>query len=124
VHATVQEHPLSAVPLLGRLLRFNVGPLVTPGGNYTVNVASTDEFAAPFASTWGPSMRHVVDFGDVDGAGGFILPTGQSGYPLSPHYRDQTTRWLKGQLWILPLDLQRVRSVSRLVLVPDGRGGR
>ena len=121
VHATVQEHPLSAVPLLGRLLRFNVGPLVTPGGNYTVNVASTDEFAAPFASTWGPSMRHVVDFGDVDGAGGFILPTGQSGYPLSPHYRDQTTRWLKGQLWILPLDLRRVRSVSRLVLVPDGR---
>src|SRR5207247_8026178 len=103
VHATVQEHPLSAVPLLGRLLRFNVGPLVTPGGNYTVNVASTDEFAAPFASSWGPSLRHVVDFGDVDGAGGFILPTGQSGYPLSPHYRDQTTRWLKGQLWILPL---------------------
>src|SRR3989449_594154 len=79
VHATVQEHPLSAVPLLGRLLRFNVGPLVTPGGNYTVNVASTDQFAAPFASCWRRSLRHVVDFGDVDGAGGFILPTGQSG---------------------------------------------
>ncbi|HEU5262389.1 MAG TPA: penicillin acylase family protein [Gemmatimonadales bacterium] len=121
VHRTVQEHPLGAVPLLGRLLGFTLGPFPNGGGNYTVNVASTDEDVAPFESSWGPSLRHVVDFGHVDDAGGLILPTGQSGHPLSRHYRDQTERWLRGELWTVPLDLGRVRVVSRLILVPEVR---
>jgi len=121
VHFTVQRHPLGEVPLLRRLIGFTIGPFPTGGGNYTVNVASTDEDVAPFESSWGPSLRHVVDFGNVDEAGGFILPTGQSGHPLSAHYRDQTERWLKGELWTVPLDLGKVRVVSRLVLVPEVR---
>ncbi len=123
VHRTIEEHPLGSVPLLQRLAGFTIGPFATGGGNFTVNVASTDESAPPFESTWGPSMRHVVDFGNVDGAGGFILPAGQSGHPASPHYRDQTARWLAGQLWTVPLDLRRVRVVSRLVLEPERGAG-
>ena len=121
VHRTVQEHPLGAVPLLRRLLGLTIGPFPNGGGNYTVNVASTDEDVAPFESSWGPSLRHVVDFGHLDDAGGFILPTGQSGHPLSPHYRDQTERWLRGELWTVPLDLGKVRVVNRLILVPEVR---
>ena len=118
VHRTLQQHSLGDVPLVGRLLGFDIGPHPTGGGNYTVNVASSGQRTAPYQSTWGPSLRHVVDFGDVDGAGGFILPTGQSGHPLSRHYRDQTARWLKGELWIRPLDVPKVRAVDTLRLVP------
>ena len=62
--------------------------------------------------------RRVGVVGDVDGAGGFILPTGQSGNPRSPHYRDQTGRWLRGELWIVPVDVGRVRATDTLRLVP------
>jgi penicillin amidase len=72
----------------------------------------------PFSSSYGPSLRHVVDFAHLDDAGGFILPTGQSGNPSSRHYRDQTTRWLRGELWVLPLDPTRVRARATLRLLP------
>ena len=53
------------------------------------------------------------------GAGGFILPTGESGHPLSPHYRDQTARWRRGELWILPVDVTKVRGTDTLFLLPE-----
>lgn len=118
VHHTVQEHPLGSVPVLGRLIPFDIGPLATGGGDYTVNVSPSAGRSPPFQSDYGPSLRHVVDFGAVDRVGGFILPAGQSGHPFSPHYRDQTERWLKGELWILPLALSEVRARDTLVLVP------
>lgn len=120
-HYTIQGHPLGAVPVLRLLVGFDIGPEPSAGGNYTVNAATSDDSVAPFESTWGPSLRHVVDLAGVDGGGGFILPTGQSGHPFSPHYRDQTERWRRGELWLLPLDLERIGVVARLVLVPDGR---
>ena len=118
VHPTVMDHPLGAIPLLGRLLRFRIGPLRKGGSNYTVNNSSSSRRRSPFTSDYGPSLRHVVDLGDPDGGGGFILPTGQSGHPLSRHYRDQTARWLRGELWVLPLDQRRVVAVDTLVLTP------
>lgn len=119
VHTHTQEHPLGGIPVLGWLAGFNVGPLRLGGGNQTVNVCPASEFAPPYRCTEGPSMRHVVDFGDVDGAGGFTLPTGQSGNPRSPHYRDQTARWMRGELWIVPVDVTRVRATDTLVLAPS-----
>jgi len=120
-HYTIQRHPLGAVAALRWLVGFDIGPEPSAGGNYTVNVATSEDSVAPFESTWGPSLRHVVDLGAVDGAGGFILPTGQSGHPFSPHYRDQAGRWRRGELWLLPLELRRIRVAARLVLVPEGR---
>ncbi|MGH7699775.1 MAG: penicillin acylase family protein [Gemmatimonadales bacterium] len=119
VHQLVMHHPLAAIPLLGRLLGFRIGPVPAAGSNYTVNNATSTADEPPFVSSYGPSMRHVVDLGDVDGGGGFILPTGQSGHPLSRHYRDQTERWLRGELWVLPLDVAKIRAIDTLVLVPE-----
>lgn len=117
-HTLTEEHPLGSIPVLGSLAGFNIGPLALGGSNLTVNVCPSNEFVPPFHCTEGPSMRHVVDFGDVDGAGGFILPAGQSGNPRSRHYRDQTERWINGQLWIVPVDVKRVRATDTLKLVP------
>jgi penicillin amidase len=118
VHTHTEEHPLGAIPVLGSLAGFNIGPLALGGGYQTVNVCPSNEFVPPFHCTEGPSMRHVVDFGDVDGAGGFILPAGQSGNPRSRHYRDQTDRWIKGELWIIPVDVRRVHATDTLRLTP------
>jgi penicillin amidase len=118
IHTHTEEHPLGEVPVLGWLAGFNIGPLHLSGGNQTVNVCPSNEFAPPFHCTEGPSMRHVVDFGDVDGTGGFILPAGQSGNPRSPHYRDQTPRWIRGELWVVPVDVRRVHATDTLRLVP------
>jgi penicillin amidase len=123
VHQTMLRHPLDAVPVLGWLLRFAVGPLETGGSNHTVNNSTVPDAEPPYVSSYGPSLRHVVDFGDPDGAGGFILPGGQSGHPLSPHYRDQAERWLRGELWVLPLDARRVRALDTLVLDPAAGEG-
>ncbi len=117
-HPTIMEHPLGAIPVLGRLVGFNVGPLPTGGSNHTVNVSLSRRMQAPFTSGYGPSMRHVVDLGRVDDAGGFVIPTGQSGHPVSRHYRDQTALWREGRLWILPVEVARVRAVDTLRLVP------
>lgn len=103
LHQLVLEHGLGQVPVLGRLLGFSLGPFPREGSLYTVNVAEYDDWEPPFRVSWGPSQRHVVDFGDVDGAGGFILPGGQSGFPYSRHYRDQLERWRAGALWRLPV---------------------
>jgi penicillin amidase len=119
VHTHTQAHALGGIPVLGWLAGFNVGPLRLGGGNQTVNVCPASGFAPPYRCTEGPSMRHVVDFGDVDGAGGFVLPTGQSGNPRSPHYRDQTARWIRGDLWIVPVDVTRVHATDTLVLAPS-----
>jgi penicillin amidase len=118
VHETVMEHPLAAVPIIGRLLGFRIGPLSASGSNYTVSNASSFARRQPFSTSYGPSMRHVVDMGDPDAGGGFIIPTGQSGHPLSRHYRDQTEQWQRGGLWVLPLDVTRVRAQDTMTLLP------
>lgn len=116
VTTQVMDHPLGGSWLLNTLAGFSIGPLARGGDNYTVNVCMIEKATTPYRCTWGPSMRHVVDFADVDGSGGFILPTGQSGNPASPHYRDQTSRWLKGELWRIPVDVRKVVAVDTLVL--------
>ena len=45
---------------------------------------------------YGAAWRTVVDLGT--GRGWDILLPGNSGHPLSPHYRDQAERWLAGKL--------------------------
>jgi penicillin amidase len=76
--------------------------------------------SVPFRSTYGASQRHVADLADLDGAGGFILPTGQSGLPFDAHYDDQWELWRHGGLWRIPLDrpAAEARVVHRLVLRP------
>jgi len=118
VHRTVMEHPLGAVAVLNSIFGFNVGPFANGGDTYTIDVAVAGGRRPPFSSDYGPSLRHVVDFGDVDGGGGFILPTGQSGHPMSGHYRDQTPRWRRGQLWIVPVDVSKIRGTDTLYLLP------
>ena len=138
LHQTKIEHPLGVVPALDRAFQLNIGPFPNSGSLHTVNVAgygtpvrdtaSTRVHGAPppFVNRYGPSQRHVVDMAAVDDAGGFVIPTGQSGVPTSRHYRDQTPMWREGRLWRIPLDRAKAsaRAVHRMTLRPAGAAER
>jgi len=51
--------------------------------------------ANPFAQSAGAALRFVIDFNDPDHSG-YVLASGQSGHPGSPHYSDQTAAWQSG----------------------------
>ncbi len=126
----VHGHALGNVPILDRLLGLNIGPAPHYGSPTTVNVAHwafrwpSDTY--PFTTTAGPSMRQVIDMGNTRGAGGFVIPTGQSGLPFSDHYDDQTELWREGGLLDLPLDPDALDGLVtlRMTLDPETRDDR
>lgn len=113
LHQIVAVHVMGEVAAIEKLLALNVGPEPHHGSPTTVNVAQYTGDQLPIRTSYGPSQRHVVDLANIDGAGGFILPTGQSGLPASPHYSDMFERWRNGGLWLVPLD--RARAQARAV---------
>jgi penicillin amidase len=120
LHTTRIDHPMGVVPALDRALKLNIGPFPNGGALHTVNVSGWGGRTPPFSNSYGSSQRHVVDMADPDGSGGFVIPTGQSGNPFSPHYRDQTPLWREGRLWRIPLDRAKAeaRAVRRMTLRP------
>jgi penicillin amidase len=79
------RHPLSrAVPSLGWLLDMPAEPL--PGDSNMPRFQSTES---------GASERLAVSPGR-EAEGLFHMPDGQSGHPLSPHYRDGHEAWARG----------------------------
>jgi penicillin amidase len=82
------DHPMSlASPLLGRLLRLNMPAEALPGGR--------KDMPRVQGRTFGASQRMAVTPGR-ESLGYFHMPCGQSGHPLSPHYRDGHEAWVKG----------------------------
>ncbi len=94
VHAVHLKHELSGIPLLGRHL--SSGPYPWGGGNATVGRARYNH-ARPYTATGGATTRLVLEMSDPIRAWS-IMPGGQSGHLLSPHYDDQTMSWLSGGL--------------------------
>ncbi|HEX2668048.1 MAG TPA: penicillin acylase family protein [Gammaproteobacteria bacterium] len=86
-HNTVHlTHPLSrAVPFLSRFL--DMAPVQLPGDSNMPRVQGED---------FGASERMVVSPGH-EAEGILEMPTGQSGYPLSPYYRNSEPDWEQGR---------------------------
>ncbi|MGE3275882.1 MAG: penicillin acylase family protein [Vicinamibacterales bacterium] len=97
-------HPLaSALGPLARLLDMPADAL--DGDTYTPRAVTPRT---------GPSERMAVSPGQEQ-AGILHMPTGQSGHPLSPHYRDQQDAWVRG----LPLPFMPGPTVEELTLTPQ-----
>lgn len=74
----------------------------TPGDSYTVLRAGIRMSGPrPFENIHGASFRGVYDLADLD-ASRFVIAPGQSGHPMSPHYRDFAPLWLAGGHVTLP----------------------
>ena len=118
-HVAHHRHrPLTRQAWLARLFDIRVP---SAGDAYTVNAGAMDfhSDAEPFANRHAPSLRQIVDLADLQ-ASVFIHSAGQSGHPLSPHYRDFAPAWARGGY--VPMVTERSRleadGVQRLVLVP------
>jgi penicillin amidase len=91
-HVARMTHPVFAnQPLLGRLFDIDVP---SGGDSVTVDVGHFNPGNPrwPFASTHAATYRAIYDLAHLD-ASRFVSATGQSGNPLSPHYRDLTRLW-------------------------------
>jgi len=92
-HSLTHSHPLAAQKPLNWL--FNVGPFPAPGGHEVPNNLSSPLGPAPWAVSYGPSTRRVIDFG-APGQSVGINPVGQSGVLFDAHYSDQAPIFVAG----------------------------
>lgn len=87
----------SAAPAALKMIVDNVlskGPYPVKGHGMSVNNGQYS-WKKPFEMVLGPSVRRIVDLSDLSETSS-VLPTGQSGNPLSSHFGDQTNMWLDG----------------------------
>jgi penicillin amidase len=119
-HEARFSHRLGAFPLFGGKL---VRRIETGGGMDTIDRGQMYfRSEHPFANVHGAGYRAIYDLNDPE-ASLFIVSTGQSGNPLSPHYDDLIEAWALGTY--LPMATRRETlekdGVSLLRLVPLGR---
>ena len=116
--ARLRHRPFSRDTLLRHW--FDVA-VASPGDAYTVNVGRSDfqDDAEPYSNRHAASLRAIYDLADPQ-ASLFIHPGGQSGNPLSPHYRSFTNAWALGEYAPMLTDRARLEAqgVQRLVLTP------
>jgi penicillin G amidase len=93
IHRLVLNHPLGRIKPLRSLL--SSGPFPSPGDGTTINMGFY-RHSNPYEHTVGASLRFVIDVGTWEQSG-FVLTSGQSGHPFSPHYDDQTPLWRAGR---------------------------
>ena len=98
---------------------FNVGSFPIAGSNEVINNQMffySDD--AQYAIKAGPSTRRIIDFSDIENSES-VLPTGESGNPMSQHYNDQTDMYVKGKFRKMKLNkAEIVRTSTKLVFNP------
>ncbi|MCU0643570.1 MAG: penicillin acylase family protein [bacterium] len=118
LHQLTFEHPLGKVKPLDKL--FNIGPFPV-GGSYTsVNNAGYFLDKNDFHVNVGPSMRQIIDLSNINNSLS-VITTGQSGHPLSKHYKDQAPLWLSGDYHPSLIDSTTIHNsdFDRLILSPE-----
>ena len=92
------------------------------GGNSIVNANAWDASGPGYEVTAGPSMRMVIDLGDLDRSV-WVNATGQSGHPYNAHYSDQIDAWVANEPFPWPFGTEAVAAAAdtELTLVPPGQ---
>ncbi len=120
VHTVEHKHPLGEVSALRSY--FNVGPFEINGSNEVINnLMFTFTEAGNHRVKAGPSTRRIIDFSDIENSVS-ILPTGQSGNPLSKHYKDQAVMYNEGRFRKMKMNKKEIESSARkLVFKPKSK---
>ncbi|ASW57618.1 penicillin acylase family protein [Plantactinospora sp. KBS50] len=97
---------------------FNAGPYRTSGGKGLVNATGWNA-GQGYEVNWVPSMRMIVDLGDLDRSRWVDL-AGVSGHAFGPHYTDQVPLWRTGATLPMPWNRPAVEAAAkhRQTLVP------
>jgi penicillin amidase len=122
LHRLDLRHALGGKAILAEL--FNLPPHPMPGALDTVWKAHFDvgNPREPYRVMAGPVFRMIADAADLSRAR-WILDTGASGWPGSPHYLDQHPLWLRGEYVPMLADWKALerRARGRLTLLPEGK---
>lgn len=119
IHQIRFVHLMGSVFILKPLL--NRGPFPLGGDSSTPMMA-----ASPMDSPGGlvcvaPAYRAVMDVGNWD-AMESVIPTGQSGHPVSRMYDDQIGMWREGAYHSMPFSSEAVDEAARFVLELQPKG--
>jgi penicillin amidase len=99
------SHPVGGqLPLIGSY--FNIGPVSMSGSSTTIKQTTR---------RLGPSMRMIVDLGDLDRSMQNIT-VGESGHRLSSHYKDQWGAYYGATSF--PMQFEKVDAKQTLVITP------
>jgi penicillin amidase len=115
IHQLTLGHLLGRVRLLERTV--SLGPLPSPGDGTTVNLGFY-RHSNPYRHAVGPSLRMIVDLSALR-VSRFIVSSGQSGHPFSPHYNDQVELWRRGDSVRLYYDDEEMTNWPRLIMHGD-----
>jgi penicillin amidase len=119
-HEAIHTHaPFGFVPGLSTFFSRRVE---SPGGSGTINRGSFHwDGKTPFANIHGAGYRAIYDLAEPSNSR-WIISTGQSGHPLSPHYHDLMKPWAAGTY--LPMnakpDHAEAEAIDVLTLHPGG----
>jgi penicillin amidase len=102
---TLRQPVLDQLPLIGKYL--DVGPSPMSGSSTTIKQTT---------QRLGPSMRMVVDLADLDHSFANVT-VGESGNPLSTHYKDQWYAYWSGRSF--PMQYRRVEAKNVLGVTPQ-----
>jgi penicillin amidase len=114
IHQIHMNHSLGRFGILKPLL--GIGPIPAPGDGMTLNLGFY-RHSNPYTQTVGATLRFIVELNRRNESR-FVLASGQSGHPSSPHYRDQTELWRKGRTIALSTGSSAPPSGGHLLLNP------
>jgi penicillin amidase len=116
--ATFRNQPLGESGIGPIEALFNRGPYVTSGGEDIVNATGWN-VGESFELDWLPSMRMIVDLGDLSNSV-TVHTTGESGHAYHPHYDDMAPLWAAVEYYPMLWDEKAVTSNAEghLHLIP------
>jgi len=115
IHTLTLTHPMGRFRILAPF--FSIGPFPAAGDGVTIN-SGFFRHSYPYSQVVGASLRMVITPGEWERSR-FILPSGQSGHPPSPHYHDQLQLWLRGKSIRLDHDDKEMEGWPTLTLNPS-----
>ncbi|MCD6180652.1 MAG: penicillin acylase family protein [Bacteroidales bacterium] len=117
VHTVTHVHPIGRKAPFDKI--FNVGPFPKSGSNEVVDKEAFDYNAdGLYPARSGPAMRLLMDFANTQEALS-IIPTGESGNFLSPHYADQAEMFINGEYKTIFLKSEDIKKKTVLTLKPE-----
>lgn len=115
VHHVEYKHPLGSVALLRPF--FNVGIFEIAGSNEVINNTMFDYTDDKmYTIKAGPSTRRIVDFSNIENSLS-ILPTGNSGNPMSKHYDDQAEMYVNGKFRKMKMNKKEIVETSTKLIL-------
>lgn len=117
VHTLTHVHPIGRKEPFDKV--FNVGPFEKAGTNEVIDKEGLDyNVTGIYPVKSGPALRFLIDMANpVQKL--TIIPTGESGNVMSPHYADQAKMFVTGKYRTLVSDAKKIKDGKVLMLKPE-----